>query len=65
MHICVAVLQGSKTCILRSTLDTVLIERAAMNKRILEGEAVDAPDNVDDTKPGARTCGSLIAVQSN
>ena len=62
MHICVAVSQGSKTYILRSTLDTVLIERAsATNKRILEVEAADAPDDVDDAEPGARTYGSLIA----
>jgi hypothetical protein len=62
MHICVAVSQGSKTYLLRSTLDTALIERAsATNKRILEVEAADAPDDVDDAEPGARTYGSLIA----
>ena len=40
----------------------MLIERAALtNKRILEAEAADAPDDVNDTEPGVRTYGSLIA----
>ncbi|KAF8272190.1 MAGE family-domain-containing protein [Lactarius quietus] len=57
-----AVSQGSKTYILRSILDPALIERAAVtNKRIFEVEAADAPDDVDDAEPGARTYGSLIA----
>src|SRR6266702_1877447 len=66
MHIrCVAVSQGSKTYILRSTLDPALIERAALtNKRIFEVEAADAPDDVDDAEPGTRTYGSLIAWNS-
>jgi melanoma-associated antigen len=43
----------------------MLIERAALtNKRLLEAEAADAPDDVDDTGPGARTYGSLIAWNS-
>jgi hypothetical protein len=38
----------------------MLIERAALtNKRILEAEAADAPD--DNNDPGVRTYGSLIA----
>ncbi|KAI0247539.1 MAGE family-domain-containing protein, partial [Lactifluus subvellereus] len=57
-----AVSQGSKTYILRSTLDPMLIERAALtNKRILEAEAADAPDYVNDTEPGVRAYGSLVA----
>ena len=50
MHtICVTVSQGSKTYILRSTLDSVLIERtSATNKFILEVEVADSPDDVDD-----------------
>src|SRR6266702_1210005 len=66
MHIrCVAVSQGSKTYILRSTLDPALIERAALtNKRIFEVEAADAPDDVDDAEPGTRTYGSLNAWNS-
>ncbi|KAH9992547.1 MAGE family-domain-containing protein, partial [Russula compacta] len=60
-----AVSQGSKTYILRSTLDPVLVERAATtNKRILEAEAADAPDDVDGAGPGVRTYGSLIAWNS-
>jgi melanoma-associated antigen len=40
----------------------MLIERAALtNKHILEAEAADALDDVNDTEPGARTYGSLIA----
>ena len=69
MHICVgcvAISQGSKTYILRSTLDQALIERAAVtNKRIFEVEAANAPDDVDDAEPGARTYGSLIAWNSS
>jgi hypothetical protein len=62
VYACTAVSQGSKTYILRSTLDPALIERAAVtNKRIFEVEAADAPDDVDDAEPGARTYGSLIA----
>ncbi|KAH9014476.1 MAGE-domain-containing protein [Lactarius hengduanensis] len=60
-----AVSQGSKTYILRSTLDPALIERAALtNKRIFEVEAADAPDDVADAEPGTRTYGSLIAWNS-
>ncbi|KAH9168580.1 MAGE-domain-containing protein [Lactarius sanguifluus] len=60
-----AVSQGSKTYILRSTLDPALIERAAStNKRIFEVEAADAPDDVADAEPGTRTYGSLIAWNS-
>ena len=62
---CVAVSQGSKTYTLRSTLDHVLIERAALtNKHIFEVEAADAPDDVDDAEPGTRRYGSLIAWNS-
>ncbi|KAI0295323.1 MAGE family-domain-containing protein, partial [Multifurca ochricompacta] len=61
-----AIVQGSKTYILRSTLDPVLIERAALtNKPIIESEAAEMPDDVDDTEPGARTYGSLIAWNSS
>ena len=56
MHICVTVSQGSKTYILRSTLDSVLIERtSATNKFILEVEVAVSPDDVDDVEPGVRT----------
>ena len=56
MHICVTVSQGSRTYILKSTLDSVLIERAsATNKFILEVEVADSPDDVDDVEPGVRT----------
>jgi hypothetical protein len=62
----VAISQGSKTYILRSTLNPALIERAAQtNKRIFEVEAANAPDKVDDAKPGVRTYGSLIAWNSS
>ncbi|KAH9987059.1 MAGE family-domain-containing protein [Russula vinacea] len=57
-----AVTQGSKTYVLRSTLDPALIERAALtNKRILEAEAAEAPDDVDGAEHGVRTYGTLIA----
>ena len=57
--------QGSKTYILRSALDSVLIERTtSTNKRILEAEAAEAPDDVDGTDPGMRTYGCLIAWNS-
>jgi hypothetical protein len=59
------VLMDSKTYILRSALDPVLIERTTLtNKRILEAEAADAPDDVDGTDPGTRTYGCLIAWNS-
>jgi hypothetical protein len=39
--------------ILRSTLDPMLIECAALtNKHILEAEAADSPDDVNDTESG-------------
>ena len=51
--------------ILRSALDPVLIERTTLtNKRILEAEAAEAPDDVDGTDPGMRTYGCLIAWNS-
>jgi hypothetical protein len=60
-----AVSQGSKAYILRSTLDPVLIERATLtNKRILEVEAAEVPDDVDGAEPDMRTYGSLIAWNS-
>ena len=60
-----AVSQGSKMYILRSALDPVLIERTTLtNKRILEAEAAEAPDDVDGTDPGMRTYGCLIAWNS-
>ena len=41
--------------ILRSALDPVPIERTTLtNKRILEAEAAEAPDDVDGTNPGMR-----------
>ncbi len=50
---------------LRSTLDPALIERAALtNKRILEAEAADVPDDVDGAEHGVRTHGSIIAWNS-
>jgi melanoma-associated antigen len=40
----------------------MLIDRAALtNEHILEAEATDAPDDVNDTDPSAHTYGSLIA----
>lgn len=40
----------------------MLIERVALtNKRFLEVEASDAPDNDNDTEPGVRTYSGLIA----
>ena len=63
---CVAVLQGPKTYILSSTIYPVLIERAAVtNKRIVEVETANAPDDVDDAEPGARTYSSLIVWNSS
>lgn len=60
-----AVSQGSKTYILRSTLDPALIERTTVtNKRILEAEAAEAPDDVNGAEPGVRTYGCLIAWNS-
>ena len=57
--------QGSKAYILRSTLDPVLIARTTLtNKRILEVEAAEAPDDVDGAEPGMRAYGSLIAWNS-
>jgi hypothetical protein len=62
---CLAVSQGSKTYILRSTLDPALIERAALtNKRLLEAEAADMPDDVDGAEQGVRPYGTLIAWNS-
>ena len=62
---CPAVSQGSKTYILRSTLDPALVERAALtNKRLLEAEAADTPDDVDGAEQGVRTYGTLIAWNS-
>ena len=58
MHACVVVSQY----ILGSALHTVLIERAsATNKYTPEVEAADAPDDVNDTEPGVRPYGGLIA----
>ena len=60
-----AVSPGSKAHILRSTLDPVLIERTTLtNKRILEVEAAEVPDDVDGAEPDMRTYGSLIAWNS-
>ena len=59
-----AVSQGSKAYILRSTLDPVPIRTTLTNKRILELEAAEAPDDVDGAEPGMRTYGSLIAWNS-
>jgi hypothetical protein len=43
-------------------LDPALIERAALtNKRLLEAEAADTPDEVDGAEHGVRTYGTLIA----
>ncbi|KAI0252423.1 hypothetical protein BJV78DRAFT_1153766 [Lactifluus subvellereus] len=53
--------QGSKTCIIRSTLDPMLIERAALtNKCTLEAGAADAPDDVNDTEPGVLDLPALL-----
>jgi hypothetical protein len=65
LFICLAVAQGSKTYILRLTLDPVLVECASqMNKRILEVEAADAPDDVDGAGAGMHTYGILIRWNS-
>jgi hypothetical protein len=58
---CPTVSQRSKAYILRSPLDLTFIERAAlMNKQILEAQAADSLDDVNDTEPGVCTYGSLV-----
>ncbi|KAJ7113007.1 MAGE family-domain-containing protein [Mycena epipterygia] len=55
---------GSKTYILRSTLDARLIEEAALTREeILEGEAADAAsdDDDDDDFGGSTTYGSILS----
>lgn len=54
---------GSKTYILRSVLHPLIIEHAALtDEKILEEEAVDAPDDDDDDDGvGFRTYGSIIS----
>ncbi|KAF8552302.1 MAGE-domain-containing protein [Imleria badia] len=53
---------GSKTYILRSTLDTIIIEQAALSdERLLEEELADCPDNDDDDDDMPRNYGSIIA----
>ncbi|TFY72084.1 hypothetical protein EVG20_g934 [Dentipellis fragilis] len=57
---------GSKTYILRSTLDSVIIEHAALtDESILEEEAADAPDDDSDDETGTRTYGSILAWNSS
>ncbi|KAA1473317.1 MAGE-domain-containing protein [Dentipellis sp. KUC8613] len=57
---------GSKTYILRSTLDPVIIEHAALtDESILEEEAADAPDDDSDDETGTRTYGSILAWNSS
>lgn len=51
---------GSKTYILRSILDPLIIDYAALtDEQILEEEAADAPDDDDDDE--LRTYGSIIS----
>jgi melanoma-associated antigen len=54
---------GSRTYILRSVLDPVIIEYASLtDELILEEEAADAPDDDDDDDLlGFRTYGSIIS----
>ncbi|KAF8882956.1 MAGE family-domain-containing protein [Infundibulicybe gibba] len=54
---------GSKTYILRSVLDPIIIEHAALtDELILEEEALDAPsDDEDDEGFGHRSYGSIIS----
>lgn len=62
-NVCLAAAAGSKTYILRSTLDPLIIELAALtDEHILEEEAVDAPsDDDDDDMFGPRSYGSIIS----
>ncbi|KAI0052835.1 MAGE-domain-containing protein [Auriscalpium vulgare] len=54
--------QGSKTYILRSVLDAALIELAAQtDAAILEEEAADGPEDIDDDAVGLLSYGSLLA----
>ncbi|KAH0836380.1 MAGE-domain-containing protein [Lanmaoa asiatica] len=53
---------GSKTYILRSTLDTTIIEQAALSdERLLEEELAEGPDSDDDDDDMPRNYGSIIA----
>ncbi|KAG8215919.1 MAGE-domain-containing protein [Butyriboletus roseoflavus] len=53
---------GSKTYILRSILDTTIIEQAALShERLLEEELADGPDNDDDDDDIPHNYGSVIA----
>jgi hypothetical protein len=54
---------GSKTFILRTTLDPVIVEFAALTEEnILEEESTDDPDDFDPDNPsGTRSYGSIIA----
>ena len=53
---------GSKTYILRSTLDATIIEQAASSdERLLEEELADGPDNDDDDDDMPHNYGSIIA----
>lgn len=64
MSIFAAAATGSKTYILRSVLDPLLIELAAQtDENILEMEAADAPstDEEDENDFGPRYYGSIIS----
>ncbi|KAN0078491.1 MAGE family domain containing protein [Tylopilus felleus] len=53
---------GSKTYILRSTLDTTIIEQAGLSdERLLEEELAEGPDNDDDDDDIPHNYGSIIA----
>lgn len=55
---------GSKTYILRSVLDPIIIEYAALTyEEILEEEVVDQPDSDDEDEDGfgSRSYGSIIS----
>ena len=61
-----ATIQGSKTYILRSTLDSKIIESAAAtDASILAQESADAPDGDDDDEVGTNPYGSIIAWNSS
>ncbi|KAG6331955.1 hypothetical protein ID866_7133 [Astraeus odoratus] len=53
---------GSRTYILRSVLDPVIIERAAMaDERLLEEQVADSPDSDDDDDETPRLYGTIIS----
>ncbi|KIJ67308.1 hypothetical protein HYDPIDRAFT_25776 [Hydnomerulius pinastri MD-312] len=56
---------GSKTYILRSTLDIAIIEQAALtDERLLEEQIAEGPDHDDDDDDTTRNYGSVISWSS-